>query len=193
MLTHPFNPQAEKTALYDAIILFRARWEQQRTMNAIFDLCDAIDRAEEVSIELRQCKPDPQSDLALVAINLQLLLGIARQELARGQEETVEAIGHRLAQEERQPTVSSSTVLRAGTILSCPQCEEGLYRVTTRASIDDLVLDDGVLLLPLNTPIPQRDAWRALACPRCGGRYHKDGEMHTVQSGWRSKRVCHER
>ena len=93
-------------------------------------------------------QPDPQSDLALVAINLQLLIGIARQELARVQEETLEEIGHRMAEEERQATVSSSTVLPAGTILSCPQCEEGLYKVTTRASIDDLVLDDGICYSP---------------------------------------------
>jgi hypothetical protein len=59
MLTHPFTPRTETTALYNAILLFRARWEQQRTMAAVFDLCDAIERAEEVSIELRQCKPDP--------------------------------------------------------------------------------------------------------------------------------------
>jgi hypothetical protein len=134
--------------------------------------------------ELHQCKPAPQSDLGLVAINLQLLLGIARQDVAQVQDETLEEIGHRIAQEERQPLVPSSPVLPAGTILSCPQCEEGLYKVTARASIDDLVLDDGVLLLPLNTTIPKRDAWRALACPRCGGRYHKDGQLHTVQRGW---------
>jgi hypothetical protein len=36
----------------------------------------------------------------------------------------------------------------------------------------------------LNTTIPQRDAWKALACPRCGGRYYKDGKFHTVQRGW---------
>jgi hypothetical protein len=184
MLTHPFTPRTETTALYNAILLFRDRWEQQRTMAAVFDLCDAIERAEEVSIELRQCKPDPQSDLALGTINLSLLLGIARQELARVQEETLEAIGHRMAEEEGRATVLSSPVLPAGTILSCPQCEEGLYKVTVRASIDDLVLDDGTLLQPLNTTIPKRDAWRVLACPKCGGRYHKDGKLHTVQAGW---------
>ena len=63
-------------------------------------------------------------------------------------------------------------------------CEEGLYKVTARASIEDLVLDDGTLLQPLNATIPKRDALRALACPRCGGRYHKDGKLHTVQHGW---------
>jgi len=105
------------------------------------------------------------------------------------QEEILEEIGHRMATEERQPTerqltVSSSTVLSVGTILSCPQCEEGLYKVTTRASIDELVLDDGIMLHPLNTTIPKRDALRALACPWCGGRYYKDGQLHTVQHGW---------
>ena len=189
MLTHPFNPQAETIALYNAINLFRERWEQRRTMNAVFDLCDAIEHAEEVVLELHQCKPDPQSDLALVAINLQLLVAFARCELANVQEEILEEIGHRMATEERQPTerqltVSSSTVLSVGTILSCPQCEEGLYRLTTHASIDDLVLDDGTLLHPLNTTIPKRDALRALACPWCGGRYYKDGQLHTVQHGW---------
>jgi hypothetical protein len=54
----------------------------------------------------------------------------------------------------------------------------------TRARIEDLVLDEGMLLHPLNTTIPQRDAWRAFACPRCGGRYYRDGKFHTVQAGW---------
>ena len=75
-------------------------------------------------------------------------------------------------------------MLPAGTILSCPQCEEGHNKITTRAGVNDLVLDDSVLLQPLNTTIPQRDAWRTLACPRCGGRYYKDGKLHTLQAGW---------
>ena len=41
-----------------------------------------------------------------------------------------------------------------------PQCEEGLYKLTECANIDDLVLDDGAILQPLNTTIPKRDAWR---------------------------------
>jgi hypothetical protein len=53
MLAHSFNPQTETTALYDAITLFRTHWEQRRTMHAVFDLCDAIDRAEDVSMAFR--------------------------------------------------------------------------------------------------------------------------------------------
>ena len=218
MITLPFNPHAEKTALYEAILRFRQRCHQQHTVEAVFDLCDAIESAEAICSELAQCSLAPQSELALVRINLRLLVEIARRELAQVQEETLEAIGHRIAQETRQaatsplfsfpagtlPTCpaceeesgphdaqaagqasgSSSPWLPAGTILSCPQCEEGLYKVTTRARIDDLVLDDGELLQPLNTTVPKRDAWRALACPRCRGRYYKDGKMHTVQNGW---------
>jgi len=67
---------------------------------------------------------------------------------------------------------------------SCPRCEEGLYKVTVRASVDDVVLDDGTMLQPLNTTIPNRAIWRALACPRCGGRSYKDGKLHTLQQGW---------
>jgi hypothetical protein len=70
----------------------------------------------------------------------------------------LKAVEAKIAQEEQQPTVSSGTALPASTILSCPQCEEGLYKLTTRARIEDLVLDDGMLLQPLNTTIPQRGA-----------------------------------
>jgi hypothetical protein len=63
-----------------------------------------------------------------------------------------------MAAEDYEPVVSSSPMLPAGTILSYPLCEEELYKFTVRASIEDLVLDDGTLLQPLNTTIPQRDA-----------------------------------
>ena len=62
MLTHPFNPRAEKDALYDAIGLFRERWKQKPTADAVFDLCEAIERADDVCTELKQCQLDPQSD-----------------------------------------------------------------------------------------------------------------------------------
>ena len=79
---------------------------------------------------------------------------------------------------------SSASNVCSRSIGSQTSVEEGLYKVTARAGIDDLVLNDGPLLQPLNTTIPKRDVWRALACPRCGGRYHKDGKLHTLQRGW---------
>ena len=35
------------------------------------------------------------------------------------------------------------TVFPSGTILSCPECGEGLYKVTARSTTEDLVIDDG--------------------------------------------------
>ena len=128
MVTHPFNPRAEKEALSNAIGVFRARWEQQRTIDAVCELCDAIERADAVCAELRKCPLAPQSALALVHMYLQLLLALARHELIRGQGETLEEIGQRIAAEEHQLASAPSAVLSAGTILSCPQCEERLYK-----------------------------------------------------------------
>ena len=75
-------------------------------------------------------------------------------------------------------------MLAVGTIVSCPQCEHGLYKLTTQATTEDVVLDDGMLLVPLNRTVPPRTAWTPLFCPFCGGRLFKDGKIHTVQEGW---------
>jgi hypothetical protein len=46
-------------------------------------------------------------------------------------------------------------------------------------------MDDGTILQPLNMTIPPREAWKALACVKCGGRIYKEGKIHTVQEGWK--------
>jgi hypothetical protein len=57
-------------------------------------------------------------------------------------------------------------ILPAGTILSCPDCGEGLYKVARRSTLTDLIFEDRQRLLPLNRTIPPRDAARSLsACP----------------------------
>ena len=71
-----------------------------------------------------------------------------------------------------------------GTILSCPACGLGLYKVSARSTTEDLVLDDGSLLVPLNRAVPSRSAWAPLACPFCGGRLLQAGRIHTLQQGW---------
>jgi ribosomal protein L33 len=98
-------------------------------------------------------------------------------------EHVLREIGRRMAKEETR-IAGFDTVFPAGTILSCSDCGEGLYKVTTRATTTDLVLDDGTILQPLNTTIPLRDAWKSLACLKCGGRVYKEGKLHTVQEGW---------
>lgn len=99
-------------------------------------------------------------------------------------EQIVREIGRRMAKEEKQGA-SLDTTFPQGTILSCADCGEGLYKVTTQATTADLVLDDGTILKPLNTTIPSRDAWKSLACLKCGGRVQKGGKIHTVQAGWK--------
>src|SRR5215204_360452 len=99
-------------------------------------------------------------------------------------EQVLREIGRRMATEETR-SASFDTVFPAGTILSCADCGEGLYKVTQRATTADLVLDDGTILHPLNMTIPLRDAWKSLACMKYGGRVYKDGKMHTVQESWR--------
>jgi hypothetical protein len=98
------------------------------------------------------------------------------------QEHALCEIGRRMAKEETR-SASCDTVFPAGTILSCADCGEGLYKVTTRATTADLVLDDGTILQPLNATIPPHGAWKSLACVKCGGRVYKEGELHTMQGG----------
>jgi hypothetical protein len=99
-------------------------------------------------------------------------------------EQVLREIGRRMATEETR-RAGFDTVFPAGAILSCSDCGEGLYKVTTRATITDIVLGDGTLLQPLNTTIPPHEAWKSLACMKCGGRIYKGGKIHTVQDGWK--------
>ena len=100
------------------------------------------------------------------------------------QEQVVREIGRRMMKEETR-IAGFDTIFPQGTILSCSDCGEGLYKVTHRATTADIVLDDGTILKPLNTTIPSHDAWKSLACMKCGGRVYKAGKIHTVQEGWK--------
>jgi hypothetical protein len=100
------------------------------------------------------------------------------------QEHALREIGRRMAMEETK-IAGYNTVFPAGTILSCADCGEGLYKVTTRATTADIVLDAGTILQPLNTMIPPHNAWKSLACMKCGGRVYKAGKIHTLQNGWK--------
>ena len=51
-------------------------------------------------------------------------------------------------------------VFPTGTILSCPGCGEGLYKVTSRSTTADLVMDGGSILVPLNSTIPPREVMK---------------------------------
>ena len=131
---------------------------------------------------------EPQQDKREIAFQIHVLglaamVMVAREELQRAERFALDTVGQRRAREEASRNVLDAK-FPAGTILSCPTCGEGLYKTTTRVTTKDLVLDDGTLLVPLNRTIPSRDDWAPLACPLCGGRLLKDGQMHTLQHGW---------
>ena len=99
-------------------------------------------------------------------------------------EQAVREIGRRMMNGETR-IACFDTVFPAGTILSCADCGEGLYKVTQRATTADIVLDDGTILQPLNMTITPHNAWKSLACMKCGGRVYEKGRLHTVQDGWK--------
>jgi len=57
------------------------------------------------------------------------------------QEQAMREIGRRMMKEETR-SAGFDTVFPAGTLLSCSDCGEGLYKVTTRATTADIVLGD---------------------------------------------------
>jgi hypothetical protein len=202
-MTLPFDPHAEKDAFATALSVFRACGAQNRDAKAVGALRQAIARAEAVCAALTPRAHASQSERELMRILLHLLLAAARCELARVQEQLtvapllllpngtlpqcpscVEERGLMGDEEAQATTGAPAPGLAAGTILACPRCGEGLYTVAASASVEDLVLDDGTLLQPLNITIPKREAWRAFACPRCGGQYYKERKFYTRQGGW---------
>ena len=74
--------------------------------------------------ETQHCHPALQRGLAVVAVNLQILIILARRELAGVQEEILEEIRHRIAQKAWQSVTSPLLFFPSGTIPSCPQCEK---------------------------------------------------------------------
>jgi len=48
MRTAPFNPRDEKEALYGAVCRFQEQWEHGDRIAAFLDLCNAVERADEV-------------------------------------------------------------------------------------------------------------------------------------------------
>jgi len=74
-------------------------------------------------------------------------------------EHAVREIGRRMVKEETR-SAGFDTVFPVGTILSCSDCGEGLYRVTIRATTADIVLDDGTMLKLLTMTIPPPRVFR---------------------------------
>jgi hypothetical protein len=57
----PIDPRRGHDALYAALCDFQAQWEQRRTAQAVFDLCDAVEQANEALIVLEK-KPEQDKE-----------------------------------------------------------------------------------------------------------------------------------
>lgn len=176
---------AEQRGLCAAIEALYAHWGTSGMIYAVSALSETTTRAENVLARLA-----PQLGAYPFAVQLQLhglraVVCCAQEELKRAARFALRTIGHRLTQEGRSRARHAlDAVFPTGTILSCPHCGEGLYKMTARCRTQDLVVDEGTLLTTLNRTIPARTAWTSLSCPLCGARLLKDGRIHTFQHGW---------
>jgi hypothetical protein len=184
MQISPYDPQAEKDVLYTALNAVHTHGDLTQEVHVVLALSDAIEHAEHVLAVL-----EPRQDTAAIGVQihvdgLRTLLLLAREELTKAEHVVLAILGKR-PEDETPRSKALETSFAAGTILSCPCCGEGLYKLTARATIMDLVLDDGAFLAPLNGTILPRDVWKSLVCPLCGGRLLNNGQIHTLQWGWR--------
>jgi uncharacterized protein YbaR (Trm112 family) len=183
MSTCQFDPAKEKAMLSAAITALEKSWGKPGMAQAVADLRTALAHAEHaLSVLEHETNRDTAFEVHVLGLGFQVTY--AREELDRAEQFAFDMLGQRRAREETPRNVLD-VEFPAGTIVACPECGEGLYKTTTRVTTADLVLDDGTLLTPLNRTIPARDAWAPLACPVCGGRLLKDGQIHTVQQGWK--------
>ena len=177
-----FDPATEKDVLYTTIAALEKSWGKPSMAHALSDLCEALARAEQALSALEQ-EPERDTAFEVHVLGLGFQVTYAREEIQRAQQYALNTRGQRRVCE-KATREALDTEFPAGTILSCPTCGEGLYKTTTRVTTKDLVLDDVTILVPLNRTVPARDDWAPLACPLCGGRLLKDGQIHTLQQGW---------
>jgi len=182
MSTCQFDPAQEKATLYAAIAALEKQWQQPGMAQAVADLRTALAHAEH-ALSVLEPETDSATAFEVHVLGLGFQVTYAREELDRAEQFAFDMLGQRRAREET-PRNALDAEFPAGTIVACPECGEGLYKTTTRVTTADLVLDDGTLLTPLNHIVPPRYTWASLACPLCGGRLLRDGQIHTLQQGW---------
>jgi hypothetical protein len=177
-----FNPAQEKATLYAAIAGLETHWGTPDMAHAVSALRAAMVRAEQVLSVLEQ-EPNKAPVFVVQVLGLGFLVMYAQGALARAEQCTLDPLG-RGRRREGLPRTVVDTVLPAGTIFCCPTCGAGLFTTTAALTVQDIVLDEGTLLVPLTYTMPSREGWALLACPFCGARLVKDGKMHTAQQGW---------
>jgi len=177
-----FDPAQEKATLYAAISALETHWEKPTMAPAVSALRAAVGRAEQALSVLEQ-EPNKAPIFVVQVLGLGFLVMYAQGALERAEQCVLDPLG-RGRRREGPPRTTVDTVLPAGTIFCCPTCGEGLSTTTTALTVQDIVLDEGTLLVPLNHTIPSREGWAPLACPFCGAQLVKDGQIHTSPQGW---------
>ena len=183
MSAQQFDPQEAHDAVYLAITELHEQWGQPGMVLAVACLAEAVERGERALAALEPQAAESGLAFQIRVAGLRTLVECAQDELQRVERFARAARERPSAREESQGS-ALAPVFPAGTIVSCPTCGEGLYKVTTRATTVDIAFDDSSLLVPLNHTILARAAWTSLACPCCGARLLRAGRLHTLQRGW---------
>jgi len=177
-----FDPVQEKATLYAAIAALEQQWGTPEMAHAVSALRAAVARAGQALSVLEQ-EPNKAPVFMVQVLGFGFLVMYAQGALARAAQCVLDPLG-RGRHREGLPRTAVDTVLPAGTIFCCPACGEGLSTTTTALTVQDIVLDEGTLLVPLTHPMPSREGWAPLACPFCSTRLVKDGKIHTSPQGW---------
>jgi len=177
-----FDPAQEKATLYTAIAVLEKQWGKPEMAPAVSALRAAVGRAEQALSILEQ-EPNKEPVFVVQVLGLGFLVMYAQGALERAAQCALDPLGQG-SHREGPPRTAIDTILPAGTIFCCPTCGAGLSTTTTALTIQDIVLDEGTLLVPLNHTMPSREIWAPLACPFCGAQLVKDGKIHTSHQGW---------
>ena len=142
-----FDPAQEKATLYAAIAVLEQQWGKPGMEQTVSALRAAVGRAEQALSILEQ-EPDKERVFVVQVLGLGFLVMYAQGALARAAQWVLDPLG-RGKRREGLPRTTVDTVLPAGTIFCCPACGEGLSTTTTALTVQDIVLDEGTLLVPL--------------------------------------------
>ena len=74
--------------------------------------------------------------------------------------------------------------LNSGTIISCPDCDTGLYMITKKVTRDGQL--EGSVKALVGMPEYTRGSLASKRCPHCktGEWWYPPGTVHTLQYGW---------
>jgi multidrug efflux pump subunit AcrA (membrane-fusion protein) len=177
-----FDPAQEKATLYAAIAALEQQWGKPGMEQTVSALRAAVGRAEQ-ALSILELEPNKAPVFVIQVLGLGFLVMYAQGALERAEQCVLDPLG-RGRRREGPPRTTVDTVLPAGTIFCCPACGAGLSTTMTALTVQDIVLDEGTLLVPLTPTRPLREGWAPLACPFCGAQLVKDGKIHTSHQGW---------